>query len=372
MMRFGLSAFCLVFAASVSTSCRSKRTNSETDAFAENGVVWGFGPLALGPIRTKGRIAVTIDASGSEKKYELRRVLDGSSTSSEMAEIVWADFHPDGKATGKVLGYHYDLKYQARSGTSAALTDIYAVLRRVKGGASFEKVRQIHLGYFADAAAGLAEINLAAELLASEVVSGSRLGRWAIHHKDVPRDLELAKSVDCPEVTSTSGSFSNQTADPEQKYTCRAKAQSEGKCAVDPFADGCLPPEPNNAAAFAFDFETRGEVRGAVKRSRNVFELNETSKQAEVIFVSDKNQSTDGNFCRDHFEAVARTIDNYVHPVCVVQPGPKLDNVDGRAACSVMVTIDSPISYMEKPCNVAAHFRASAKEELQMVQLIKR
>ncbi len=365
-------AFCIVLIAAAQSSCRNKKTNSETDAFADGDVVWGFGPIALGPIRSKGRIAVTIEASGVEKKYELRRVLDGSATTPELAEIVWADYHPDGKSTGKILRYNYDVKYQARAGAASGLTDVYVVLRRVKGGASFDKVRQIHIGSFSDATTGIADLNLSAEVLASEVVSGSRLGRWSLHQKEIPRDLELAKSVDCPATTAASGSLSNQTADPEQKYTCRAKPQSEGKCAADPFSDGCLPPEPTNASAAAFDFETRGEVRGAVKRSRNVYEMSDSAKQVEVIFISDKNQSSDTSFCKDHFEAVARTIDNYVHPICVVQPGPKADVVEGRAACSVMVQIESPISYMEKPCNITAHFRASATEEIQMVQLIRR
>jgi hypothetical protein len=338
--------------------------------------MWSFGAVKLGPIRAAGRIILTKDGADpvhAAGNYQLFRSFEAGGGESK-SPVVYGDFHPDESTPRPVLGYLYDLKFVERVG-SEKVVDAYLVLRRKNGGSSFDKARQIHLGFGKNPeGSAFTELELDENLVVSEIVEGSFLGRWVVHAKAIPRQAELVNGVEC-DLRLNPGVYRNQIADPYRKYTCIAKPEAETACASNPVADGCVPPAPVLKSKLQTAFEVGGETEALVKRNDQVYQFGENLSAGELLFVSGIQSGSDAqnaDFCRDRFYAMARTMDDFVHPVCEVTPASSGSVRNGKIACRVNVAINSPIAYTEKPCNVRAVFVTDKGEEDQIVQVIHR
>jgi hypothetical protein len=338
--------------------------------------MWSFGSVKLGPIRASGRIAIEVvkDGAGNPTdQYQLYRVYDAQGGEAK-APLIYADFHPDSSDPPLILGYLYDLKFVDRAGGDN-LVDIYAHLRRSAGGSSFDKARQIYVGVAKNPIGqAFTEVDVSNELKVSEIVEGSFLGRWAFHPAAIPRDAKVNQGVEC-DLRLNPGAYRNQIADPSRKYTCVPKPGVEEACAGNPFAEGCLPPLPQLRLKKPTKFEEFGETDQLVKVTEQVYTFAEDGSKGEILFVSTlqaMNDKDNAQYCSDRFFALARTVDDYVHPVCEVKLGSSGSSRNGKAACRVLVSMNSPISYLEKPCKVHAQFMTDNGEEDQLVQVIHR
>jgi hypothetical protein len=345
-------------------------------AYYENDLLWAFGKIKIGPPRMPGTINARRSGTSSSKFTALVHQTSGIRLVEKSRSIHYADFHPKLGAEIGILGYTYDYEFVPRAGSQSVI-DVAAVLRRTAGGYSFDQQRRISLGYISERGGdNFPQLVLAANLRVSEIVEGNYLGRWVIHPRTIEREKILETNLNCNDAKARSGQLSNQrTVASDEQFLCNLKPDKLNACDRDPLGQGCLVPEPKAKTALFSNFEQRGQVTGAIRRGRGVFQVTEEAENVELIFVSEIQQyrpQEHADYCRKNFYAYSRTFDNYVHPSCELDLGPQPEQKDGFLSCLVSVKRRSVISYVEKPCEITAVFKLEdGRQEDQVVQVIR-
>lgn len=289
------------------TSCRNRQQpGSAIQAFEENGIVWGWGNMRLGP--ASPTIAVSLDRLPvpGPNGQQFKLLVSDSETGAK-TDLFYADWHPAAEPPVPVV-FASQFFLQNRAG-APGVVDVYVKLK--KAGRTWPKAMTLAVGTADTSARGRGRypVALADGIKLSAVAVGEQSGAVVFHYADLPVGENLPWIEEAPLERLNIEGFNPQTITGKQAWT--------------------LP----------------SGLRG---------KLTFVSAKVRALPVDQAKE------CQDKFYAVSRTAANKLNSACQLKiaPASVVPASGNWLTCSVFVQFVDPVKESQKTCRILATFIA--------------